>query len=64
MPLYQYKCKNCGENTTQLAKYSERASRIPCPNCDGKADLVVISKSNFILHGNTWAKDSYGGNHE
>jgi putative FmdB family regulatory protein len=65
MPVFEYKCKECG-NIKEVFNFGswqdcQRASsfkKVKCPKC--KIDMEkIISKSNFHLKGNGWFKDGY-----
>ena len=74
MPIYEYKCENCGHEFEEMLHFSERDVPLntPCPNrifdrnqdpqcfdCDGKIHLKM-SLGSFHLKGDGWAKDGYG----
>jgi putative FmdB family regulatory protein len=40
MPLYEYKCKDCGAILSELRKASEREDPLQCPHCNGVADVI------------------------
>lgn len=49
MPLYEYRCKSCGEVFEKMMRWSE-ADRSPvCPNCQGVDTHKQIS--TFASHG-------------
>ncbi len=53
MPLYEYRCANCGETCELLQKVSE-APAVTCPHC-GKDQLKrQISATRFQLKGTGW----------
>jgi len=56
MPIYEYECKHCNKIWTRLAKFDD--DFIACPKCLNIC-WKIISKSNFHLKGDGWAKDSY-----
>lgn len=67
MPLYTYKCKKCGAETSNIMsvadmEYQEQYGGVCCPNCGTK--MIKEFCSSFILKGDGWAKDNYqkGGN--
>jgi putative FmdB family regulatory protein len=41
MPLYEYKCRQCGKILTELRKASEREEPLQCPHCGGEADVIL-----------------------
>jgi putative FmdB family regulatory protein len=53
MPLYEYHCKNCGENTEMLQKHSDEPEKI-CPHCHQESLEKQISSTNFQLKGGGW----------
>ena len=63
MPIYEYKCENCGYEFEEMLHFSEREDplNIPCssPTCGGKVHLKM-SLGSFHLKGDGWAKDGYG----
>ncbi len=40
MPLYEYKCKDCGTILTELRMASEREEPLQCPHCNGAAEVI------------------------
>ena len=74
MPIYEYKCENCGHEFEEMLHFSERDVPLntPCPNrifdrnqepqcfnCDGKIHLKM-SLGSFHLKGSGWYTDGYG----
>ena len=53
MPLYEYHCKNCGEQTELLQKLSDTPEKT-CPACHKDTLEKQISSSNFQLKGSGW----------
>ena len=62
MPIYEYKCENCGHEFEEMLHFSERDNPInaPCPfpTCAGKVHLKM-SLGSFHLKGSGWYKDGY-----
>jgi putative FmdB family regulatory protein len=62
MPIYEYKCENCGHEFEEMLHFSERDVPIntPCPfpTCCGKVHLKM-SLGSFQLKGDGWYKDGY-----
>ena len=67
MPMYEYKCKDCGAVIETIAKVDD-----PAPTCTesicatsgkprpcGGETQKLISKSDFHLKGGGWAVDGY-----
>ena len=72
MPIYEYKCENCGHEFEEMLHFSEREVPLntPCEQqieqtkhmsfkCDGKVHLKM-SLGSFHLKGSGWYKDGYG----
>ena len=71
MPIYEYKCENCGYEFEEMLHFSEREVPINAPceqqieqtkhmsfKCDGKIHLKM-SLGSFQLKGDGWYKDGY-----
>jgi putative FmdB family regulatory protein len=53
MPIYAYKCSNCGRETEVLQKISD-APLTDCPHC-GRSSLVKqVTAAGFQLKGSGW----------
>ena len=72
MPLYEYKCEDCGHEFEEMLHFSERDVPLntPCEQqieqtkhmsfkCDGEVHLKM-SLGSFHLKGSGWYKDGYG----
>lgn len=53
MPLYEYHCMNCGENTELLQKMSDEPAKT-CPHCNQNDLVKQISAAGFQLKGTGW----------
>ena len=58
MPLYEYRCRKCGELTEVLQKLSDPPLR-RCRRCRGTLDKL-ISRTSFQLKGGGWFNEGYG----
>lgn len=54
MPLYEYKCKTCGNVQEILHGISEVIDEVKCQLCDGICEKIFSFSSNFVLKGNDW----------
>ncbi len=43
MPIYEYRCEECGEKFEKLVRLSTSTSEIECPNCSGQKVEKLIS---------------------
>ena len=43
MPIYEYRCRKCGERFEVTAHLAERDKLAVCPKCHGKKVELVIS---------------------
>jgi putative FmdB family regulatory protein len=55
MPLYEYKCTQCGKDREVLQSLRDTA-----PECCDETMQRQISRTNFSLKGGGWYKDHYG----
>lgn len=53
MPLYEYKCKNCGYNFEQLQQVNAKPLCV-CPQCKANQLVKLISNTSFQLKGTGW----------
>ncbi len=61
MPIYEYKCSNCGHKKEVLQKMSD-APLTECPACGKPALTKLVSAAGFQLKGSGWyATDFKGG---
>ena len=73
MPIYEYKCEDCGHEFEEMLHFSERDTPLntqcsirifdrnhepQCFDCKGKIHLKM-SMSSFHLKGGGWYKDGY-----
>lgn len=59
MPIYEYKCKKCGEGFEIFQGIAEPAIK-SCKFCKGSVQKLM-SLSSFHLKGNGWYATDYGG---
>ena len=57
MPLYEYRCKSCGEAFEVIQKFSDRPLK-KCRTCSGPLEKL-ISRSSFQLRGGGWCVNNY-----
>ena len=53
MPIYEYRCSECGHQEEHLQKISEK-SLSKCPACGKKAYKKLLSAAGFQLKGSGW----------
>jgi len=53
MPIYEYRCEDCGHQADHLQKVSERPLS-KCPACGKKAYKKLLSAAGFQLKGSGW----------
>lgn len=59
MPLYEYRCPDCGHEFEEIQKVSAPAIT-ECPSCGGGEVRKKIGLSSFALKGSGWYSDHYG----
>ncbi|MDY7095829.1 MAG: zinc ribbon domain-containing protein [Acidobacteriota bacterium] len=57
MPLYEYRCKGCGEVSEFLQRFDD-APKETCPKCKGELERL-LSAPAFHLKGSGWYKTDY-----
>ena len=60
MPIYEYRCLNCGYQFELMQKFSDPPAET-CPSCAGVVQKL-ISRSAFHLKGSGWYVTDYGRN--
>ncbi|MCK5914129.1 MAG: zinc ribbon domain-containing protein [Desulfuromusa sp.] len=57
MPLYEYKCEDCGLNFEVRQKFSDKPI-VSCRQCGGEVKKM-ISQTAFALKGGGWYQQGY-----
>ena len=60
MPIYEYRCRKCGNVFEEWVKTFDSPELEPCPKCGGDAERI-ISNTSFKLEGGGWFASCYGG---
>lgn len=60
MPIYEYRCNDCGKEFEVIQKFSDKPIG-KCIHCSGKKVEKLISQSSFVLKGSGWYANDYGG---
>jgi putative FmdB family regulatory protein len=55
VPIYEYRCENCGDILERMMPISEMKDEVICEWCGGKARRIM-SAPNFHLIGSDWYK--------
>ena len=61
MPIYEYRCQQCGHDFEEMQKFSDPPVE-RCPECGSLEAQRKVSVSAFHLKGGGWYKDGYGSN--
>ena len=56
MPIYEYKCDDCGTRFEKLVRRSSEVSELECPSCGQKH--LKQELSTFAAHANGGSKSS------
>ncbi len=56
MPIYEYKCDDCGSRFEKLIRRSSDASELECPSCGQKR--LTQELSTFAAHANGGGKSA------
>jgi len=60
MPIYEYRCSQCGHELEALQKFSE-APLTACPACRSTALVKQMSAAGFHLKGSGWYATDFRG---
>jgi putative FmdB family regulatory protein len=60
MPIYEYRCAECGHEMEVWAKISDPPPDA-CPSCRAAAMKKAVSRTSFTLKGGGWYAQGYGG---
>lgn len=58
MPIYEYRCQECGHELEKLQRMSE-APLLDCPACERPALRRLISAAGFRLKGSGWYETDF-----
>ncbi|MFL2721303.1 MAG: FmdB family zinc ribbon protein [Gammaproteobacteria bacterium] len=58
MPIYEYKCSNCGHQFEKIQKFSDKPSKV-CPKCSTDGLKKLISSPSFRLKGSGWYETDF-----
>ena len=60
MPIYEYRCSNCGHKLEALQKISEPLL-VACPSCQQDKLVKQVSAAGFHLKGSGWYVTDFKG---
>jgi len=60
MPIYEYRCTDCGHQDEFLQKVSEPPMTV-CPTCGRKSLTKLLSVAGFQLKGSGWYATDFKG---
>ena len=58
MPIYEYRCENCGHEFDTLQKVSDEPLK-DCPACSESALVKKVSAAGFRLKGGGWYETDF-----
>ena len=58
MPIYEYRCENCGHELEAVQKISD-SPLVKCPKCDADGLKKRISAAGFRLKGGGWYETDF-----
>jgi putative FmdB family regulatory protein len=58
MPIYEYRCAECGHELEALQKLSD-APLVACPACGKEALRKMVTAAGFQLKGSGWYQTDY-----
>lgn len=60
MPIFEYKCDNCGADFEKLVR-SNNQDTIVCASCKSDKVTKKLSPASFALKGTGWYKTDFKG---
>jgi len=61
MPIYDYRCDNCGKTYDVFHKVREVREDIICPSCASMKHTRLISAPAVSVRGESWGRESTQG---
>jgi putative FmdB family regulatory protein len=58
MPIYDYKCSNCGQEHEIIQKFSDKPKTL-CSKCGEESLTKLISAPSFRLKGGGWYETDF-----
>ena len=58
MPIYEYRCEDCGHQLESIQKFSD-ATLTDCPECGKPALKKLVSAAGFKLKGSGWYETDF-----
>ena len=58
MPIYEYRCSDCGHEFDKLQKLSDEALKT-CPECGKDTLKKLVSAAGFRLKGSGWYETDF-----
>ncbi|NUN12365.1 MAG: zinc ribbon domain-containing protein [Myxococcales bacterium] len=58
MPIYEYRCKQCGTEFEKMRRVSDD-SPVICERCQSDDTEKLLSKTSFVLKGSGWYVTDY-----
>ena len=60
MPIYEFKCQECGFIDERIMKISEPYPKV-CPSCGASSLQKIMSNTSFVLKGTGWYETDFKG---
>ena len=61
MPIYEYRCRSCGEKFEKLVRYANSGERVICLRCRSEAvkkQFSIFGRMGSSLGGTSWSSGS------
>jgi len=58
MPIYDYECRDCGQEQERIFNIEEKPSEIGCPICRGTAHPIISFNGGVKTEHPTWLDES------
>ena len=59
MPIYEYRCGNCGHQFEKFSTKMTDTSSLDCPKCDGLAERLISGGAGLLFKGSGFYTTDY-----
>lgn len=59
MPIFEYKCKDCGHKYDIFHKSSSNPEEVVCPECESKNSKKLLSSFSSSMNGSSSSGNSF-----
>ena len=49
MPIYEYRCKDCGGTTSKRTRIADKPKSVRCEHCESENTQSIVSRPSVVL---------------